>query len=141
VHDLEIEELKMLQQIIGRYDDHEIKIRSWLLGLLVALSIARYSEKIHMPGAWLGYLASGLVVLFLFIEVIHRIPKRKAIDRVAEVERAIRGECDYDGPRINEKLTQSAQVTKVIAEAAMLPVYGFYGLVITIVWVLVLAAP
>ena len=135
------EEWKLLQAIIGRLENNEYKIRSWLIALLTALGVGLFSGKIPLlnPAEFLT-MSALLILLFLFIELIHRIPKRRAMNRVGYIEKCLRTGTGYCGPKIRKELSQRARFVPMFRELLILPVYGFYILVILMVAVLSRAA-
>lgn len=64
------------------------------------------------------------------MELVVRIPKRKAIERVFVVEETLRGLPRYDGPRIGLSLSTKWGIRKIVRlmlnELRMWPVFGFY---------------
>jgi hypothetical protein len=107
-----MEEWRLLQSIISRHETIEFQIRGWLLVLLVALVAALYADRTRLNNAAFGGIGAALVLLFLVMELIVRIPKRLAIRRVALVEAMLRGEKEYDGPGISLSLANRVISTK-----------------------------
>jgi hypothetical protein len=102
--DCDVATSRSLQAIITRIEQQEFQIRGWLLLILSALLAAVYSEKIKLNRAAFGSVSALLTVFFAFAELVVRVPKRKAIWRVDDVEEALRGEKPYDGPRITASI-------------------------------------
>ncbi len=102
--DIAIEEWKMLSSIIGRLEDIEYKMRSWLFALITGLSIALYSKEINI--SWYSFIIIGyaLIILFVLMDLMHRMPKRRAIERSKIVEDFLKKGGVYDGPKISESL-------------------------------------
>jgi hypothetical protein len=98
--EMAIEEWKALSSLIERLENNEFQMRNWLLGLLTGLAVVMFSEKILLP--WQAFLGIGVIVvaIFMLMDLVHRMPKRYAIIRSKEVERCLRGELEYDGPRL-----------------------------------------
>jgi len=101
-----IEEWKLLSATIARLEDVEYKMRSWLLALITGLAVALYSENIDLPVVGFMIIGILLVIVFAWMDLIHRMPKRKAIERSKEVEESLRkGGPAYSGPLMCVKLT------------------------------------
>ena len=102
-----IEEWKLLNSVIARLEDVEYKIRSWLIALITGLAVALYSNKIDLPVLGFAIITILLIVIFAWMDLIHRIPKRYAIDRAKEVEKILKGEnAIYDGPLMSKSLSE-----------------------------------
>ena len=134
--DIAIEELRQLQSVINRMEQLEFQVRAWLLALLGAMVAARLTNPNRLTGMQFLILGVMLSFVFLLMELVVRIPKRKAIKRVWRVEGALRGDCVYDGPRISISLSAGWQNRAVFSlmfqELRILPVYGFYIPVVAI---------
>ena len=104
-----LEEWKLLDGVIARLEDVEYKIRSWLFPLLTALAVAPvYSVDVDVPEWFFLAVSLILVAAFMAIELIHRLPKRQAINRARDVEEFLRGKkAVYDGPKMTISLTTS----------------------------------
>jgi hypothetical protein len=133
-----MEELKLLSAIIARYESFEFQLRGWLLLILGALIAALFAEKGHISGTLFGIIASLAVVIFLWMELIMRLTKRKAIWRFGVVEAALRDGSSYDGPAITRHLSKppkgsSESYQMMRQEIKISLVWGFYlGLFIII---------
>jgi hypothetical protein len=125
-----MEEWNQLQIIIGRHEGLEFQIRGWLLLLLVALVAALFDDARQLSPT--VFLVVGVLVIaaFGFMELMIRVPKREAIDRVGKVETALRGEQSYDGPAICRTLSRgpgtSAWSRTAISEIQILWFWTFY---------------
>lgn len=111
--DIALEELKLLNAIIARLEDVEYKIRSWLFPLLTGIAVAPFYAKDINPPKWFFLTISCvLIITFMAIELLHRPPKRRAIDRAKIVEAFLRGENQtYDGPKITTSLSDTRRST------------------------------
>lgn len=98
-------EYKILQDIIARLENNEFKIRGWLFSIITALSVTYFSKKIDIGE--IGYLIVSIfcTLIFLVYELLHRIPKRKAFDRVKYLDRVIKEGGNYDGPELYSSLS------------------------------------
>lgn len=99
-----IEELKLLQAFIGKSDDISLKIKGWSITLSTAYIIALATGK--LTNGHLTLLALLVPLLFLWLDVVFRVAQNRAIRRSSCIEEAIRGEREYDGPRIAKTLSQ-----------------------------------
>ena len=141
-NEIALEELRQLEAAIGRFDQLEFQLRAWLFVLLVGLVAGLLSERSKLTKADFRALAPAIVGLFSLVELVHRIPKRKAIYRVNKVERALRGEIKYDGPKIGASLTTRWARTKTLklVRAEVLTVAPFWGFYVAVISVCLLIA-
>jgi hypothetical protein len=129
-----MEEWKQLEAIIGRYEGQEFQIRGWLFVLLGVLGAALYAEKPKLSGLVFSAVGGGLVWLYCSMELVVRVPKRKAYKRVEEIEKALRREIAYDGPRISLTLgTGGIKLDMLWAEFRKARVWSFYASVFAVV--------
>ncbi len=95
-----LEELKELQAIVSRHEEHAFKVRGYLYVIIGAMTTSLFLEKPYLsPVGYAGGCAIA-IVLFMIMELIHRCYAARAIARVSDVEKALRGELDYRGPQI-----------------------------------------
>jgi hypothetical protein len=82
-----LEELRQLHLIIARFEDHTFKIRNWLYAFIGGLGVLLYAKDARLT--WLIFLLAGLLatILFLWIEVYHRVQMMFAIMRSDEIEK------------------------------------------------------
>jgi len=103
--EMALEESKALSTLIARLEGTEYTMRNWLMGLLpallVILNLPLYVDKIDVNVPWyVGFtLGVALITLFMLMDLVHRMPKRYAIERSKRVSKCLRGEIPYDGPR------------------------------------------
>ena len=85
-NDLFLEELRQLQAIITRFEEHTFKIRNWLFAFVGGFGLLLYSKESKLT--WKIFLPAALVaiILFLWIELYHRAHMRFAILRVEKIE-------------------------------------------------------
>jgi hypothetical protein len=139
-----MEEWKQLQTIIGRYDTLEFQHRGWLLVLVGALIAALYADKGRLSGGLFAVVAGTVWALFLWMELVSRLTKRKALWRVRAVETCLRGEAPYDGPRLSLSLSFPAAVPEwrmMLREVRIALVWAFYGGLLAIILIFALTAP
>ena len=101
-----LEEWKQLEEIIGRVETREVHTRGWMLVLLGAQVAALFSEKTRLPSPVFATAGISVVLLFAWIELVLRTPKRRAIARARQVEASLRDPTiPYDGPLLTESFT------------------------------------
>lgn len=118
-YEVELEELRQIQSIIARHEDHAFKVRGVLYALLSALTLPLFADKRVITGQSFLILSAIVVVLFLIVELVHRGIVRLAIERGAKVEEILRDGTPYDGPRIALSLGQSRLVEMMISELCL----------------------
>jgi hypothetical protein len=125
-HELEIEELRQLQEIIGRHEDQAFKNRGWMYALLGALTAAFFKEGHLMRYG--PYISISLLVsvLFLFTELMHRGFARLAIRRSEVVQIHLRKGNKYDGPLVSESMAAFSYFRAVIGEIYLPTVWVHY---------------
>lgn len=119
-HDIELEELRQIQAIIARHEDHAFKIRGMMYTLLSALTIPLFATQRTLSGQTFLTLSAIVVILLLIVELVHRAFVRLAILRAATIEKALREGIEYDGPKISESLGQS-RVREMMLKELCLP--------------------
>jgi len=102
--EIALAEYNHLENIITNYSDKFYRIRNWLLVILSGLMVGFYTEKISVDKCDLWYGSLLFIILFYFMEIIQRVVQKKAMIRVAHVEKCLKGEEEYDGPKITESL-------------------------------------
>ena len=108
--EIAIEEWKLLESIIGRYEEIFFKIRGWLYALIAAFIIAFISGKISF--CWWQFFIIGLffIVFFLFLEFLQRGPIHRARNRAELIEDSIRKDESYVGPELSKSLRGSGSI-------------------------------
>ena len=101
-----LEEWKLLASIIGRLEEVEYKIRSWLVALITALAVALYSKRLDLSVGSFALIGIILIIIFVWMDLIHRMPKRNAIKRDREIEEILREGRQYDGPKMSMTLAK-----------------------------------
>ena len=127
--DIELEELRQLQAIIARHEEHAFKIRGVMYALLTALAVPVFTNDRLLTGGWFIALAVLLIGLSFWAELVHRTFVRLAINRVLRLEEILRsdGSMSYDGPLISKSLGRDLVPGMLIYEAR-LPSCGFITL-------------
>ena len=114
-----LEEWKLLASIIGRLEEVEYKIRSWLVALITALAVALYSKRLDLSVGSFALIGIILIIIFVWMDLIHRMPKRNAIKRDREIEEILREGRQYDGPKMSMTLAKPRRcgnVTRIMAD-------------------------
>ena len=107
-----IEEWKVLQGAIQNQLKAVLRIRGWGFALITAIAFGYVGTRFEITQLQYLVLSLGVAVLFLWMELPHRVVQYLAIQRSIEVERMLRGEADYDGPRLSEALEQASNIRK-----------------------------
>lgn len=110
-------EWSRLESIVSRQSELAFKTRSWLIALLTALLIGVFTGRISIAGHAYWVISYGLAVSFFLMEAIQRVPQSQALRRIARIEEHLRGERDYDGPRICIDLPLRLRVLDLLQEA------------------------
>jgi hypothetical protein len=100
-----LEELKLLQAVIHKQDDARSHIVGWSVAVVVALTVAYLSDK-GLTGKTYCFLGTVVVLLFLWLDVVHKVAQDRAISRVKAIEKSIRTGTYYIGPCIAGTLTR-----------------------------------
>jgi len=111
-----IEEWKQLEGIIRLRWEFVFKIRGWLLALLTALTVALYSGHIPISRHWFLVIIYAIIIMFLWLEQVQVIIARRAIKRKEYVEMVLRGEAEYDGPKVTTELMPTGRFGILIRE-------------------------
>ncbi|MFO0951138.1 MAG: hypothetical protein U0835_08300 [Isosphaeraceae bacterium] len=121
-YEIEREELRQLQAIIARHEDHAFKVRSVMYALLTALAVALLGKGNLISGPQFVGLSLFIIALFFIVELVHRAIARLAIDRGKVVEAVLRtqGKVPYDGPMIADSLGKG-QIPLVMWKEAFMP--------------------
>ena len=116
-----LEEYKYLQVAIDKFDNREEKIGQWVLTLLSALTVGLYAKNLGLT-PWDYWRASIFVTtIFACFALLARLPKRKAIKRVREVEAYLRGDGCF--PQLANTLSGPDPQTFSLACAKFFAVY------------------
>jgi hypothetical protein len=102
-----LEELRALNDKISSQEEAGARIKNWVIGLITAISVAFLSEKVVFSRRGYLTISIGITILFLWLDIIHRVAHDRAIERAAQVEQYLRGEeAAYDGPKIGQSLSR-----------------------------------
>jgi hypothetical protein len=115
--ELALEEIKLLQEIIGRHEGHAMRAKGLFFVIIAGLTAAIYAEG--LSGSRPLMFAGAIVLTFLFMvwELYHRAISQHAITRAGEVEEQLRLFAEYDGPKIGLSLRNRIGATELLAEA------------------------
>jgi hypothetical protein len=94
------EELRSLNDKISFQEEARAKVKNWAIGLITAISIAFLSDKVAFSRRGYLTISIGITILFLWLDIVHRVAQDRAIMRADQVERYLREGTGYDGPRI-----------------------------------------
>ncbi len=130
---LALEEYKLLQSIAEAQETLRFKIRGWCVALITALSVAVLSQKIHFSGGQFLSLASVIVLMFLWLDVLYRVAQDRALDRAKVVEKSLQGLIEYDGPKIRDKLSVQNSLADQVHALKNVRIYGPYLLLSAII--------
>jgi len=108
-HQIALAELRTLQEIIARHENHEFRIKGWFVAIIGGLAVAIYS--VHVPLDLWEYISVATVaaVSFWLWLLYHRDIVRLATERVSAIENSLRIETTitqlpmaiaYDGPKV-----------------------------------------
>lgn len=137
---LPLEELKILQDIASRQEELRVKIRGWCIALLTALSVAALSQEIRISSGQFFFFGCVILVLFLWLDALYRVAQDRAFDRAKVVESVLRGEVNYDGPRIRDSLSEPNSLEGQIKSLRNVRVYSPYAILLIIVTIVALVA-
>jgi len=104
-----LEELKILEDKINRHANLAFQNRGWLFAILVALVIGLYEKKLHLGTCTFLLFAYLIILAFFIMELIQRLPQKQALSRASTVEKMIRGELPYNGPKISDSLSMGGK--------------------------------
>lgn len=130
------EELKALQNIISSQEETRAKVKNWAVGLISAISVAFLTQKASFSRKGYFVISIGITILFLWLDVVHRVAQNRAIQRSNEVERILREEADYDGPKIGATLAVANTLREQIRALNNIRLYIPYIVLIIIVIVI-----
>ena len=120
------EEVKLLQEIAKNQEDWRFKIRGWAMALVTALSVAAFSSDVRLSGSQYFMLSVVILLVTCWLDVIYRVAQNRALDRAGVVEKHLRGEGDYDGPKITESLSKPSTMAAQLTALTNVRVYGPY---------------
>lgn len=115
--DRAIEELKMLQEIIGRQEGHAMRVKALFFAFILGVTAVIYPKGLDEVRFAMFCGAVVLTVIFMVWECQHRALSQQAIIRAGEVEQQLRFHLAYDGPRIGLALSRKIRYKHVIEEA------------------------
>jgi len=115
--ELALEEIKLLQEVIGRHEGHAMRVKGLFFVIIAGLTAAIYAEG--LSGSRLLMFSGTIVLTLLFMvwELYHRAISQHAITRAGEVEEQLRQQAEYDGPKIGFSLRNRIGPAELLAEA------------------------
>ena len=132
MNQLALEEFKLLQGIAEAQETLRFKIRSWCVALITALSVAVLSQKIQFSVCQFLLIATVIMLMFLWLDVLYRVAQDWALRRAKLVEESLRGLIKYDGPKVRESLSAPNSVADQVLSLNNVRVYGPYLLLLVI---------
>ncbi len=129
--EIALEEWKQAGSIVSHQEVLIFRIRSWYLTLVTAVTVLllRSGQDIAVEPEPYFLLCAVLTILFLWLEVLHRIPLRKAVSRARAIEPAIRGESGYDGFRLSSAMGDHSDSSPTISIVIRARVWMLYAVV------------
>jgi hypothetical protein len=127
------EELKALQAIISSQEEARALIKNWLIGLITVISGAFVSGKVAFSRVGYLIISIGIIVLFLWIDTVHRVSQDRAIGRSQLVEQFLREKTVYDGPLIGRTLSAANTLSEQIKALNNIRLYFPYIILTVIV--------
>jgi hypothetical protein len=125
-----MEEIRILQEIIGRNEGFAFQVRGWLLALLGAFVAVLFSDKSQLTPIIFVAIGWSLAFLLSMVEASIRITIRQSICRVGLIEEQLRKSSAYDGPSISRTLSENddpdLSLSSYLNEARVMGFRTFY---------------
>ena len=121
-----LEELKLVQAIINNQEQIRLKIMGWGVAATIAISVAYLSEKIDLPPNSYLILSIIIIGIFLWLDTVHRVAVDRAIERSGGIEKCLRKEVPYDGPKIGKSISVKNGIPYQLRSLKNVRVYGPY---------------
>jgi len=122
-----VEELKIVEEIINYQESIRFKFLGWLITIISAISVAFLSSKLNISQNSFLLLSTLIIMIFLWLDTIHRVAVDRAIERAGKIERYLRAENKkYDGPKIGESISIKNGIKYQIIALANIRVYSPY---------------
>lgn len=129
-----IEELKIFQDVIYGQEEIRFKIKSWAFALISAISIAFLSKKTNFSSVEYLFISVGILFLFFWTDAIHRVAQDRSQKRTFDIECFLRGETEYDGPKVNISLSRADTIKELLRSAKHVRVYFPYLVLLFIIF-------
>ena len=121
-----LEEFKLVQSIINNQEQIRVKVVGWCIATISAISVAYLSKKFQFsPGSYFA-VSLTIIVIFLWLDTVHRVAVDRAIIRSGEIESFFRKEVDYDGPKIGKSISVKNGIPYQLRSLKNVRVYGPY---------------
>jgi len=121
-----LEELKLVQSIIHNQEQMRIKVVGWCIATISAISVAYLSQKLNLPPKSYFSLSLIIILIFLWLDTVHRVAVDRAILRSGEIESFFRKEIEYDGPKIGKSISVKNGIPYQFRSLKNVRVYGPY---------------
>ena len=124
--EIALKELEILQGVISKQEDIRLKIRGWYIAIVSALLLAFVSKELNINKFEFITTAILISILFLWLEVIHRVAESRAMVRAKEVETMLRDEIELDNPKIGLTLGKSNNFKEQLTALNNVRIYTTY---------------
>jgi len=114
--DIALAEYTHLENIILNYSDKFYRIRNWLIAILTGLTVAYYSMELAIDIYMFLIVSYLFIFLFYFLELTQRVVQKRALKRLEKVENMLKGDLEYDGPKITESLKGAEEFLNLISD-------------------------
>jgi hypothetical protein len=101
------EELKLIQSTINKFDDFSFRIKNWFI--TIAIAVVGYA--ISKPDRKLLYMNFGVALIFYFYELTYRIAQGDFLNRLRDVQKAIRDQGEIIAPNMDFYLFETHDIT------------------------------
>jgi hypothetical protein len=131
-HELAMEELRLLQEIIKHQEDLRAQLMNWSVGLIGAGTFAFLTE-IKLSQSNFLFVGCTLVLASFWMNVIFRVAQDRAITRSHRVEQFLREGGEYDGPKIGLSLAARNSVAEQLQAANNIRMYSPYAILLVFI--------
>ena len=124
--EIALSELKMVQDIIHNQEQMRLKVVGWCIAAVTGISIAFVSKTLVVPTKYYLALSLAITCIFLWLDTVHRVAVDRAIARSGDIEGFLRGEHEYDGPKIGKSISVASGARYQAESLKNVRVYGPY---------------
>jgi len=129
-----LEEWKIVQDVIHDQEEIRFKIKGWAVALISAISITFLSKKINFSSAEYLFISVGIVLLFFWTDVIHRVAQDRSQKRTFDIECFLRRKTEYDGPKVSISLSRANTIKEQLRSAKHARVHFPYLVLLFIIF-------
>lgn len=137
--ELAMEEMKIAQGIIQSRAEAGLRVRGWCITLVTVLAAAKLGADTDVSGVAFILGALSLIVIFFWLDSVHRVSEDRLIERSHQIEASLRGESAYDGPGIGRALQRTNTVRDQLGASRNIRVWGPYVALAAVILVVGLA--